>query len=335
MPIGRCTELSSATWSVFETGGERAHRGPGETPLPALPPAPSTVRTVLIHSGWEKLDKPSGGFFKGGKGPKARDQLWLRPRPPGVRRGRDSPSVPARPESLSRIPAGRGGPPVPRFSPPHRGEGRLPGSREADPGPGRARDRALFPAALPARGLFLHTGWWKWGPIPGTFPCTQGRGKEARDLPRLGKDRFWPLNEPPGAGFSALARPLTEPPFRAADHRVGLAETFPTSPGPGLCDLPSPRQSPFPGRSTSSRPVPTYGMVGVGAYPRYLPLHAGKREGSQGPPLALGTLTFFPSAPGTLWDLEKFRANVADPRYLPLHAGKRGESQGPPGLREL
>ena len=35
---------------------------------PRRSPAPATVRTVLIHSGWGKWDEPSGGFFPAGEG---------------------------------------------------------------------------------------------------------------------------------------------------------------------------------------------------------------------------------------------------------------------------
>ena len=49
---------------------------PGRTPVAGHSfPDPATVRTVLIHSGREELDKPPGGFFKGGKGGRS-------PRPP-------------------------------------------------------------------------------------------------------------------------------------------------------------------------------------------------------------------------------------------------------------
>ena len=57
-------------------GGTDTDGSPREAPLSDTDPPvclPGTVRTVLIHSGWEKLDKPSGGFFKGGKEEKARE----------------------------------------------------------------------------------------------------------------------------------------------------------------------------------------------------------------------------------------------------------------------
>ena len=56
--------------------------------------------TVLIHTGWGKLDKPSGGFFKGGEGGKAQDQLGLPPDFQGE--GADLPSDEARDGSPSR-----------------------------------------------------------------------------------------------------------------------------------------------------------------------------------------------------------------------------------------
>ena len=66
--------------------GDRATREPGRDASPGSPRAaarPGTVRTVLIHSGWEELDKPSGGFFKGGKREGARKLLGLRSTLPG------------------------------------------------------------------------------------------------------------------------------------------------------------------------------------------------------------------------------------------------------------
>ena len=217
-----------------EAAGRKPGRGASPGSLRSPLPARRTVRTALIHSGWEELDKPSGGFFKGGKeggSPRPARAPHLTSRAtegPGLAVG----PGPARPLSLG-YPLARV---ALRFLAPSLPTGEREGSRPARPpereGAGRPAVRCPRRAAVsgfhtnPTGGVRRH---------PRSPDCAQGRGEPAQELPGSGDLEFGRS----ATGFSAFARPLFEPPSRARHPRKGLAETFPTSPGPWRCDLPS------------------------------------------------------------------------------------------------
>ena len=176
------------------------------------------------------MDKPSGGFFKGGRGGKARDQLWLRALPPG----RDSPPRPARRRSLSLgYPAARVALRFPVLPPSPGGGNGARGGSGGERRPNLRRSSARD--GLPSRAS-TQTRRGQCGPVPGTLTSARGTGKLPRDLPGSGNIGF----RAPGAGFPALARPPNEPPVRAPRHRVRLSGPVPESPGASRSDLPSP-----------------------------------------------------------------------------------------------
>ena len=185
------------------------------------------------------MDKPSGGFFKGGRRAKARDQLGLPRPPPGFRGAGDRRRSRPRSATLSRIPAGPGGPPIPGSSLPT-------GEREGSQRDLQSERRPTLPCAArdgaPSRASTL-TRRGRWGGLPRSLDCTQGRGKAPREPPGSENLGFGARR----TGFPPVAHPLIEPPFRATDHRVRLPETVPTSPPASRCDLPSPSYGRFPG----------------------------------------------------------------------------------------
>ena len=176
---------------VLEPTGGRGEatrtQAPAESPRRASLPAPSAVRTVLIHSGWEKLDKPSGGFFKGGEGGKARDQLWLQ----GNRSGQGL-AAESCPGHLS-FPDTRwlGWPFDSAVLPPSRGGGKpareTSGQRETDPPvescPGRDAVSDTLPGLSAVRTVLIYSGREELDePSRGLFQG--GRGEKSRGPPR-------------------------------------------------------------------------------------------------------------------------------------------------------
>ena len=173
------------------------------------------------------MDKPSGGFFKGGEREKARDLLWLRARPPG----RDSPPRPAR-EGASLTDTRRPGwPSEARSFPPHGEGGAEPGE---PPGLGRptllapcARDGRPSPATCSqpsrpsARFSYIRAG--KSWTNPREDFSKEGGGKKARDL-------LWLRARPPGRGTGARRRAVPETAHRLGPLTVTRRGESPRSP---------------------------------------------------------------------------------------------------------